>query len=754
MDIAVLVGADSGLGPRLPEDDRSPENFTVAFNGPSGHAIEIEAGSLGTWMFIYTAGDVSVPTGGSVSFWNDQTNLPCAYMSQTDDPTGWDYVTVESDADVELVITHLPSGRDGGLSGGYKDNRFCEVRVTRGELVRGDSVVLRVGDTRSDGQATPAAPYTVERINFYVGVDHKGDGSWAYLPYVVTAAILPGPPAKLAVTAPSVAATGEIFALHVRVEDVNSNPRAAFVGDLSVVLDGVECTRVSMSPDDRGIIEVAGLSLSEPGIFRFSVSTVDGLMSAISNPIRCADAPASRVYWGDMHCHADYADAVGSVEWNHDFARNSARLDFFSQTDHIYSTPGWATGAFNRPLVLDVRTMWAECQRQARKWYEPGRFVTFLGYERTPWERRQRAGDLTVWFMDDDSDLVIEDTIAATIESVKQAEGRIFVGTHAAQKPDWEHYPEDVETVMPTLEISAMHQHAEWYLFEALQRGYKFATVGMADEHAGHPGYDVWARFGQAGTPRRPFSVRSALTAVFSHELTRMSVRDAFFARRTYATSGDRILLDVSVNGRPAGAELIGEDAVVVDVEVHGTANVERVDIIRGDRLVHSHLPNELDVEVKWVDPSPLAGEHWYYVRVVQANGGFAWSSPTWVTMEAGAIGVDDLPFWCDVIWPPAPVDRGADARKELAFAARVFGEDPVRFAGCVQIGRFTDYRGAYTLFRGRDGRDGVPIHIHLYDEFPSPRLYIARGWADFGWVRNGGPADELPWPEPTGDWR
>ena len=218
----------------------------------------------------------------------------------------------------------------------------------------------------------------------------------------------------------NLAATGEIFALHVRVEDVNSNPRAAFVGDLSVVVDGVECTRVSMSPDDRGIIEVAGLSLSEPGIFRFSVSTVDGLMSAISNPIRCADAPASRVYWGDMHCHADYADAVGSVEWNHDFARNSARLDFFSQTDHIYSTPGWATGAFNRPLVLDVRTMWAECQRQARKWYEPGRFVTFLGYERTPWERRQRAGDLTVWFMDDDSDLVIEDTIAATIESVKQ----------------------------------------------------------------------------------------------------------------------------------------------------------------------------------------------------------------------------------------------------------------------------------------------------------------------------------------------
>ena len=66
---------------------------------------------------------------------------------------------------------------------------------------------------------------------------------------------------------------------------------------------------------------------------------------------------------------------------------------------------------------------------------------------------------------------------------------------------------------MPTIEISAMHQHAEWYVFEGLQRGYKFASVGMADEHAGHPGYDVWPRFGQGQTPRRPFAVRSALTA-------------------------------------------------------------------------------------------------------------------------------------------------------------------------------------------------------------------------------------------------
>ena len=86
----------------------------------------------------------------------------------------------------------------------------------------------------------------------------------------------------------------------------------------------------------------------------------------------------------------------------------------------------------------------------------------------------------------------------------------------------------------------------------------------MADEHAGHPGYDVWPRFGQGGTPRRPFAVRSALTAVFAPELTRQGVRDAFFGRRTYATTGDRILLDVQVNGQTAGSEVASAGSVEV----------------------------------------------------------------------------------------------------------------------------------------------------------------------------------------------
>ena len=334
----------------LPRDDCYQEDLAVAFGGAAGHAIEIESGSLGAWTFRYRCGDQAVRDGGAISFWNDQTNVPCAYLPQTDDPDGWDFVTVETDGDAELELVHLAKT--------YKDNRFCEVRVVRGELRHGNSVTLRVGA----GQPTAAPAYSIERINYYVAVDHAGDGTWTYLPYCVTASIVPGPPAKLGVTAPSVVGLDEAFALHVRAEDASSNPGASYVGELRVSLDGVELASASVSADDGGIVEVDGLRFDRVGVHRLTVTTGDGAMSATSNPIRCQSESDERIYWGDMHCHADYADATGTAEWNHDYARNKARLDFYSLTDHIYSTPGRATGAFNRPPVLDVRKMWGDMQ--------------------------------------------------------------------------------------------------------------------------------------------------------------------------------------------------------------------------------------------------------------------------------------------------------------------------------------------------------------------------------------------------------
>ena len=68
-------------------------------------------------------------------------------------------------------------------------------------------------------------------------------------------------------------------------------------------------------------------------------------------------------------------------------------------------------------------------------------------------------------------------------------------------------------------------------------------------------------------------------------------------------------------------------------MRILGTAPVKQVDVIRGQDFVYT-LQNETDgVEFSFVDQDSRPGETHYYVRVQQADGQMAWSSPIWVTI-------------------------------------------------------------------------------------------------------------------------
>ena len=67
-------------------------------------------------------------------------------------------------------------------------------------------------------------------------------------------------------------------------------------------------------------------------------------------------------------------------------------------------------------------------------------------------------------------------------------------------------------------------------------------------------------------------------------------------------------------------------------VKARGTAPVAAVHFIRDGVYVHKAAPGTREVSVEFLDPNPGPGEHWYYVRVEQANGELAWSSPIWIT--------------------------------------------------------------------------------------------------------------------------
>ncbi|HET7771838.1 MAG TPA: DUF3604 domain-containing protein, partial [Chloroflexota bacterium] len=500
-----------------------------------------------------------------------------------------------------------------------------------------------------------------------------------------------------------------------------------------------------------------------------------------------------RVYWGEMHSHTTWCEGMASVGENYRFAREDACLDWYSASEHIMLGPGddFPITDEDSPPASSA-AYWRECQEMARRFHRPGEFVTFTGYEWTAFlgpdqsgaqrSERHSWGDHCAWFLHDDYPLVIARSLDDELEALATlAHDALRTGARppamiiphsGGGSTDWTHYTGRDLVAMPLVEVSSQHAHAEWFLQRSLETGrrdgFRLGVCAMDDGHMGHPGYDVWSRHGVATTRERAYSVQGGITAALAPELTREALWDAFFDRRAYGTSGERMLLDVWIENaatagpadeRHAAAHLAPPDAPAVGqvgrlsmgqrgvadaaprfrIEASGTAPLELVDVIRDDRRIQRFVlpPDTWDASLTWADDRPLDREAAYYVRVTQAGDAFAWSSPIWLTCGAGAGGAapDDLPAWNAGAWPPDgdPASRREAERHLPALEAFLTMQGASgKYSGLHSVGMFREHRGQYAHFRGHDPA-GRPVHILYYPDFPEDRIRVGAGWSDYG---------------------
>jgi hypothetical protein len=120
-------------------------------------------------------------------------------------------------------------------------------------------------------------------------------------------------------------------------------------------------------------------------------------------------------------------------------------------------------------------------------------------------------------------------------------------------------------------------------------------------------------------------------------EISRKGILEALRARRTFATTGEKILVDFRVNG------VWGEEAVKTDgppkmtFHVAAVDAIRRIDILRNSRVVYSYEPkgDSMAETGEWVDADFRSepGVLYYYARVLQRNNHLAWSSPIWINV-------------------------------------------------------------------------------------------------------------------------
>lgn len=387
------------------------------------------------------------------------------------------------------------------------------------------------------------------------------------------------------------------------------------------------------------------------------------------------------IYWGDPHGHSGFSECYWKdtdfpscePEVYYRNARYAAKLDFATLTDHDLNITG---------------EEWKRIVSASNEVNEPHVFATVPGFEWTS----ARYGHQNIYFLDDsgplikcrqagkDTDLMNRTALWAPSEPqdwmppsklwqlLDELKGRVITVPHhvgVSQMPyDWNYHN---PAFQPVTEITSLWGNFESpetdidhgisdilpdrYVRDALNRGYRLGFIGGGDSHDGHPGEAYFGHrkkrnvvegliLGKSSVGRDIAEFISdstantrGLTAVLAEDLTREDVFEAIVERRCYATTGARIGIWFTIDGKPMGSELmIGTDQnVKIVVDVRGTSGIKTVEVVKNNGFAGKWESGSKLFHIEFSD-TPGRGTTWYYLRVLQKDGHRAWSSPIWVS--------------------------------------------------------------------------------------------------------------------------
>lgn len=546
---------------------------------------------------------------------------------QAEDPDGEHFISVSAQGArfrVDIRERHL-----NHPEGPCRHGRLFAATLEEGRVLAGAPIVLLYANTY--------APYVAETEALWLRV--KGHAP-AEAP---TLRVLPGPEVKLRVIAPSGAEPGQLFDVLVVSLDKFDNASCTRRKGAIVRCDG---KAVAENLEFEGAVRVP-VSVEEEGVFRFRLGDAE------SNAVRVAKG-ARGPYWGDIHIHTKLShDAQGAAPYG--YARDVAGLDFAAACDHWMS------------LGPEGYRIIAEWAREAN---EPGRFVTIPAHELNPPEW---TGHHNVYFSSEEALMRHAAVEGGTgflhpdnpsgeapppdeVMVIPHHTGILFSAFDGAKKGNavrWDAV--DDRGLRPAMEIYSHHgqsdmyapQHVLAYEFNRMRTPSRRANVSVPGPHYAQDYWTAGRRVGviassdeHSGQGGRQ---HGGIAAVWAGELTRQGVFDAIRRRRTYATTGERMLVEFDVDGlqmgeegdRPLGANL------PIRLRVWGTALLLHVEILRFRPRVDARFeqlvsvpprPESKDAAVDIEDT--VEGPAIYYARAAQEPlewPDMAWTSPVWV---------------------------------------------------------------------------------------------------------------------------
>lgn len=324
-------------------------------------------------------------------------------------------------------------------------------------------------------------------------------------------------------------------------------------------------------------------------------------------------------FFAMFHSHSNFSDGKGTPREAFEYARDEGDLDVFALTDHL------------EILYIPVPPNKYEVLKSlADELYEPGRYVPLAGFE---WSGGIEFGDDNTdieYTIQGHNNVFFSDELFPwiTLDYLEFYQDLLACSDCLSQfnHPGWEgqvnwdgfDYHPEIDPQISLIEMSTWDLDAWPYLFEALDQGWHVSPTWNQDNHNRGWGTEDDHR-----------------TGIWLKDLTRESVTDAMWERRTYST------LD-----RDATLSLMTEDGCWMGSALEGLAETkllfEADDPGEGDGFAALEIwgpGQEMIDEVDCEGASFCEGEFTLHreqavyalVRAVQEDGDLIISAPIWL---------------------------------------------------------------------------------------------------------------------------